>query len=410
MPYIKHASEAGKLLHPHGISIKHAEAFLDVAQKKSCLIIIRSPGPHVLGPVNEGYASKGYHNKAKTCNWGPMAGFVVDNPWFSKIGFSNKGRQTQQALITNALQHHAGTTPLIISDARVKELIDNKIIKLQQIEGKKYIYTATFNKWNKSARLEAYQAATQTDKTALNKFSFILKETTINNIKHWRVWHREIKDNYTLEAPIRALVDPVFFQQPVPNPYTDIPTHRRATTGDYDLFAVWRRVPKVLYMKEMKKEESKRSQLIRTVSSDEMRPVSATDLLSGTNLDNEYADSGNSKDLIRNKVRPALNRAFRKNDYTGGDMVHHSDEAGRPNISGIDFPVIAFFPSDMKFVPNNFIIVNTLKEFVEFYKEIDLRFHIDLNPVWIEQFKKLGYDKNKAKLVRTMSGSTISAI
>jgi hypothetical protein len=41
-----------------------------------------------------------------------------------------------------------------------------------------------------------------------------------------------------------------------------------------------------------------------------------------------------------------LNAGIAASGYRGGNVVHHSDEAGRPMVSSIDFPFIAFVPGE----------------------------------------------------------------
>ena len=67
-----------------GIPQQHAEVFQAVADSTGCMISSRAVGKYATGLILEGYASKGFHNKAKSCNWGPMAGFVLADPRFTK--------------------------------------------------------------------------------------------------------------------------------------------------------------------------------------------------------------------------------------------------------------------------------------------------------------------------------------
>jgi hypothetical protein len=62
------------------------EVFKEVADEEKTIIISRVPGPATLTLIDEGYDLKGYHIKAKSCDWGPMAGFLCKNPLFNKKG------------------------------------------------------------------------------------------------------------------------------------------------------------------------------------------------------------------------------------------------------------------------------------------------------------------------------------
>jgi hypothetical protein len=63
-----------------------SEVFKSVADEKKTIIISRVPGPATLTLIDEGYDLKGYHIKAKSCDWGPMAGFLCKHPLFNKKG------------------------------------------------------------------------------------------------------------------------------------------------------------------------------------------------------------------------------------------------------------------------------------------------------------------------------------
>jgi hypothetical protein len=62
----------------------HVDAFKSVACRNKSVISSRELNPLCTDLVLEGYAAKGFHIKAKTCDWGPMAGFVPEDYRFTK--------------------------------------------------------------------------------------------------------------------------------------------------------------------------------------------------------------------------------------------------------------------------------------------------------------------------------------
>jgi hypothetical protein len=56
-----------------GIPPTHAAAFQYVADQKGCMISSRAAGINATDLILANHASKGYHNKAKSCDWGPTA-------------------------------------------------------------------------------------------------------------------------------------------------------------------------------------------------------------------------------------------------------------------------------------------------------------------------------------------------
>ena len=101
-----------------GIPALHADAFQEVADGTDTVIASRAVGIYATGLILEGYASKGFHNKAKSCNWGPMAGFVLDDPRFTKVGGTEKGQKEQREALLHAIDERAVEVPLYISDDR----------------------------------------------------------------------------------------------------------------------------------------------------------------------------------------------------------------------------------------------------------------------------------------------------
>jgi len=122
---------------------EHARAFQEVADAFTCIIMSRSVNLDCTGLIAEGYASKGFKVKAKSCNWGPASGFVAADTRMSKLGLAAK--KGQQDDITNALQAKAGTTPVLISDKRVQYLLHWRDPKNPNSDERK-IYPAPDNK------------------------------------------------------------------------------------------------------------------------------------------------------------------------------------------------------------------------------------------------------------------------
>jgi hypothetical protein len=101
-----------------GFPYSHGAAFQEVADAQNTVLVSRELGMYATGLVEEGYASKGYHNKTKTCAWGPMAGFVLADPHFGKASATEAGIAEQAERIFAALNKGARTVPVLISDFR----------------------------------------------------------------------------------------------------------------------------------------------------------------------------------------------------------------------------------------------------------------------------------------------------
>src|SRR5580693_9311219 len=79
-------NDQGFLTGTIGMPVAHKQAFLDVAADQRCVIMVRATGPTCHGLLEEGYDTKGYRIHGKSCDWGPMAGFVMRDPRLNKYG------------------------------------------------------------------------------------------------------------------------------------------------------------------------------------------------------------------------------------------------------------------------------------------------------------------------------------
>ena len=114
-----------------GMPHQHKHAFVDIAKRKKCVIMIRATGPVCTMLIQEGYDTKSFRIHSKSCDWGPMAGFVMLDPSLNKTrNRVTNYDATRQALTDNPGDGNpqgwtAGTTPLVLSKARVKYLKTN---------------------------------------------------------------------------------------------------------------------------------------------------------------------------------------------------------------------------------------------------------------------------------------------
>lgn len=261
-----------------GFLAAHATACLEVAEQKNSIVMVRVPGKFVPGLVTQGYASKGYHNKTKSCNWGPMAGFVLNHPLFSKAGLTRKGQEKQVKYIYNARAHGAGRTQVKLTQIRLDELVRTGIIKRRQTSkgtkakaGELHLPPTD----RKGSRIWEYQATMKDCKGEVvyddearkwinfieegKKYVFILQEKSVANQCVWKVYYEKKRPGAPQQRPIidwkpvYSLTDRLWdpqvrqqYPQPVQQRYVaagqQMPEYKKATSGDYDLFAVWHKL------------------------------------------------------------------------------------------------------------------------------------------------------------------------
>lgn len=68
-----------------GVPDTHGNAIQSVADRTGHVIIFRSTGAICRRLLAEGYAAKGFRIDTKSCDWGPMMGFVCVDPRLSKV-------------------------------------------------------------------------------------------------------------------------------------------------------------------------------------------------------------------------------------------------------------------------------------------------------------------------------------
>ena len=352
-----------------GMPDAFAEQFLAVAEQMKTIIISRASGKYAKTLIEESYASKGFHNKAKSCNWGPMAGFVNEEPIFSKVGLYSEGQAKQKKAIAKAKKVGASTIRLMISDARRQWLEDNNLISLVSdsnpdggdVAVQQFVEASSVG--THRPQVKKYTAVLRHvngDPTPLDRaanMTFFLrrrwelksdgKTTSVGGT--WvdqQLWEVFYQDPNEAILPVMAMVDPNFKN------YTEItfPEHKLATTADFDLFATWAYAAKIRSEIARMRSEGKTEDadaFERVFKKMDMRPAS-TLMLKNYDYTGQFEDSelGNITPRLRLAKR-YLNEAFRTNcGYVAGEIVHHSDEAGRPAMEEIDMPIIIFLPKD----------------------------------------------------------------
>jgi len=336
-----------------GIPTLHAEAFQEVADATNWVIASRAVGKYATGLILEGYASKGFHNKAKSCNWGPMAGFVLTDPRFTKVGGTEAGQKEQTKALKHAFEEKATAIPVYISDARLGWLCKN--VKLQCMSASP---TRCNYKAGASWGLEI-------------KFTLIRERPPGGNADMWRVYYHTGETASALSmqvgpysaesdiglASVLAVRDPLCTVR--------MSDYRSATTGDYDLFA--------LFVRQGTYSPDKGDR--RMVGHAQLE----TNIRSGGET-GEDAHLGNVTPRIL-AVREKLNAAFVRKGYTGGNMVHHSDEGGRPFVQDIDLPIFAVVPQKQS--PFGLADVGDLRQFIT--EEVRGVYAPVLHPGWMKQ-------------------------
>jgi hypothetical protein len=301
-----------------GMPASHGKAFEQIALAENCVISSRELGETGKQLVEEGYDSKGFRIKTKSCDFGPMAGFVVEDPRFSKKGLAFAA--TQAKYTTHALTDddnvgwRAGTEQICLSQARMDYLRGNaKTRVIPRFTGDANLLVGSLNAPAELHWVARKQPHKLTQESVWHLY--VAPDATVLQ----RPWDK-MKD---LLGPMRALV----------NPYPAYPTghYKNCCCGDYDLFAVW-----PLKKNYSPLDEDRRIAGMNSKAEDRDKQIEAWE-------DKKLGNISNRVHLVAQLINSALPSVM---GAVGGrrDMCHHSDEAGRPGVTSLDTPIIAFIP------------------------------------------------------------------
>lgn len=340
-----------------GMPERHAQAFRNVAMSERCVIMCRATGPTCHGLLEAGYDTKGYRIHGKSCDWGPMAGFVMRDPRLNKYGMTKvkfNREKHHEALVADHENQgwKASTTPLVILESRRVWLVEKGLITVQKkgdrwdgradhptgISFKYSLIPAGDNLWG-----------VYFDNTELGKAFVQERGATVVR------YHRKYGSRY---EPMLAMTNPPEHRQYPGDHYLN------AITGDYDLFAVWP------YVKDY------------NPLGEDYRPLGTTRGFTGPERENidrlerDFTRSGQGTKLgnITNRIYMVCQLI---NSIVGRHVLWHSDEGARPFLDDVDLPVIAFTPA------GNYMAIRNIPEFKTFIALCDFaRIKVVLSNAW----------------------------
>jgi hypothetical protein len=383
-----------------GFVVNHARACQDVAARFDCFIFFRAPGSAAQGLIADNYSMKGFRIDTKSCDWGPMRGFVCADPRLSKRGDKGKSYRVKNIAWTQeALSGHinekffgnptgedvaawkAGVMPIVISSARFNELQKAHILGDVWAVGDGCFEGRSMQTFTEEAG--------QTDRVTLpwrlmpvgnarNRWLHVDGEGWAQD--HFVLCLQDQGHNFTQLYPV-AVPKPIMFRGyetilGLINPGTERRGFKACVTADYDLFTIWpSRQDAMRGQQEAASHLAHMGARWRAVPSrgPNLRPWVVTG--SGTvparagvplgglgnvprlrGVDVRLQASGNTENYRYGDVsarllilKTMLNTAVQGvGGYKGGNAVHHNDEAGNFALAKGSLaeclPVIAFVP------------------------------------------------------------------
>ena len=374
----------------------HVDAFKSVACRNKSVISSRELNPLCTDLVLEGYAAKGFHIKAKTCDWGPMAGFVPEDYRFTK---GKQKLDDQKRDIDKAFGHDANCVPLFISEERFQKLRLRGLMNVTSQKGHVCEVTASpeggTNFRFTLVKLMVLPPGCETTMWTINYHPQQSEEPS---------GARRVKPG---EAPKWPGLKPVYGMTN-PNPEEKLGV-KAAVAGDYDLWCVFpyssqtgsgiadRLMPLRANLVSGSSPGATMQRLLsRFGDADDRRPAqpgkSVSEMAASaklifasseerTELSSKKEDKhlGNISHAIL-KIRNELNAACASK---AGNVVQHSDYGGNP-FATIDFPLIFFVPDPShNFSQAEALVASNMIELKNILRSIQRQGYIlKLNPAW----------------------------
>ena len=365
-----------------GFHPRHVESFKQVSIESRMVIASRELNPLCTDLMMEGYAAKGFHIKAKTCDWGPMAGFVALDPRFTK---ASQSLAKQEGAVIQAVAAGVRAVPLVISASRVSTLFARGVIVRAASSA---AATATASLVEVTAR----------DNGAAEARSFFL--VPIEGAAKWSIWYRpdaplspaltraRLANGLSIgPAALDALAargcEPLFGLTN-PRPASDAVRDTDAVCGDYDLWGLFphaslaspgvndRPMPRATFVSPKiggaVRQLAHQAALVFANDAERQRIAAA---MGDPHL-------GNISFAV-DRIRRRLNAVCRP----GNDVVMHGDYGGFA-LGEIDYPLIFFIPhapSGFRYAEHRVAV--SLPDLQRLLRDIRRSgFRVEANPAW----------------------------
>jgi hypothetical protein len=384
----------------------HAEGCGEVAERTNTIILFREPGKMARGLIEENYAMKGFRIDTKSCDWGPMSGFVCVDPRLTKDPKYAVPRKnilwTKQAVDGDIEKKYfgavddptwkAGVVPIVISQRRVDFLEKNgKINPLPADDGYVGESTATNGTFVFQWRLVAADGRPHPWlKGGVSREHFVVCADN--------------RGEKLLSYP--GVIKPIRFEGyetvlGITNPGTaETLGFKACVTADYDLLSVWPGPPLTVQdplaklrgpddamaiqhnLQNQVQHLKDRLFPIRRLVSEPVRSTILDPLPGGVprqiNIDARPKQGGNFEHHrygdISNRilnVKVLLNSTIIGKGYQGGNAVHHNDEVGNTALAKGSLseclPIVGFAPKSFRFSGQT-VLIRSIQEFRELFE------------------------------------------
>jgi hypothetical protein len=377
-----------------GFVMAHAAPCESVAERMNCIILFREPGKPAEGLIADNYGMKGFRIDTKSCNWGPMRGFVCADPRLSKpkdatTSYRTKNAEWTEEAIAGHIKHEwfghptgedvegwrASYMPIVLSGKRITELQQTgAIAQVARDAGDGSFFGVSTQRFGDDTgtvtlpwRLVPARHATTHDDWWLHDSG--------NRPEPGRYYVLCVdkRTAYPFQQRYVTGVSAIPFAGyetvlGLCNPGTRQRGFKACVTADYDLFATWpstkdqmgaqHNVVGQIAQLGARDGNIKPSDIrgARGITSGTGAPM-PTGIVRMSNIDDRLKKSGHTENFrfgdISARVltmKTLLNTAIQAaGGYRGGNAIHHNDEAGnfmlaKDNLSEC-LPLIGFTPN-----------------------------------------------------------------
>lgn len=360
-----------------GFPVSHGPPILGVAKAVETVILSRAVGPVCQMLIEERYDTKSFRIHGKSCDWGPMAGFVCRDPRLNKKGLLNARYNTKEHIKALYPENRkeidanfiAKTAPIHISDRRLQWLIDGGERYLgaspdfgpNMISGKVTGGDVTLHYVLIRDRVDGMWWGLHIDNEKYPGTDF-WQQMPVPNLMRAEERVLQIRGGeYFRYEKLLGMV----------NPDGDPGSKKSTVTGDYDLFGIWPHRDAFHGRDEQGRDMNRR-----------LAPTQA-------NADIFAAEDADAIGYAKGNYNPRVLEIGKKiNQAIGHKVVHHSDEAGNPGTDDVDLPLIAFIPRDKAYYIET---IDELDKFILYC--IKLGYIPEYNKAWFAQIfaRRHGY-------------------
>ncbi|WP_413493705.1 anthrax toxin-like adenylyl cyclase domain-containing protein [Morganella psychrotolerans] len=337
-------TEHTQVINLTGLAEEHLQPLQALAEKEQLVISFRPVEQVATGLISAGYPTKDFSIKGKSSNWGPMAGFIPVDQFYSKLcGQKHKTEIMNKKVAQCIEQGHAGTQHLRLSESRINELVATGLLIRHQPDAQGNIILDAVSP---HGHHHPFTAKPEPDGQFL-----------IYNTKK--------------EMPVIVLSAP------------DI---NMPLTADYDLMIVAPRT------EDFGGQDIAQNPDVSADAFAEKRPYllrrgSTTETIHRELLRREDPKLGNSTPRIAaliQQINTALNRT------KGTEVVHHSMDATNPGSDmSTNFPVTFFLPESVAGLPQ-ILLAQDIEGLRFIIHTLECNgFMVPHNPLWSDDFSSL---------------------